>query len=76
MHVLLDHISAFIVATILFVSIFTMTNRSRQNAVDMQIGQIVQEQAYDFARIIERDLENIRSEAQVVKRNQFLAPPT
>ncbi|MEM8489028.1 MAG: hypothetical protein AAF564_26010 [Bacteroidota bacterium] len=74
MHILLDHIGAFIVATVLFVSMFTMINRSRQNAVDMQIGQIVQEQAYDFARVLERDLENIRSEAQVIKRNQFIEP--
>ena len=65
MHVLLDHISAFLVATILFVSIFTFTNRNRQNAVEMQIGQMVHEQAYEFSKIIERDLENIRSDAQV-----------
>lgn len=40
----------------------------------MQIGQIVQEQAYDFVRILERDLENIRTEAQVLRRNEFLEP--
>lgn len=74
MHVLLDHISAFIIATVLFVSVFTMINRSRQNAVEMQIGQMVQEQAYEFSRILERDLENIRSEAQVIARNTFLEP--
>lgn len=74
MHILLDHISAFLVATVLFVSLFTLINRSRQNAVDMQIGQIVQEQAHNFARIIERDLENIRSDEQVILRNQFLEP--
>ncbi len=74
MHVLLDHIGAFVVATVLFVSMFTMINRSRQNAVDMQIGQMVQEQAYEFARVLERDLENIRSEAQVIQRNQFKEP--
>ena len=65
MHVLLDHISAFLVATVLFVSIFTMINRNRQNAVEMQIGQIVHEQAYEFSKILERDLENIRSDIQV-----------
>ena len=74
MHVLLDHITAFIVASVLFVSIFTMINRSRQNAVEMQIGQMVHEQAYDFARVLERDLENIRSESQVIQRNSFLEP--
>ena len=51
-----------------------MINRSRQNAVDMQINQIVHEQAYEFSRIVERDLENIRSDAQVIQRNQFLEP--
>ena len=66
MQVLLDHISAFLVATILFVSMFTVINRNRQNAVEMQIGQIVHEQAYEFSKIIERDLENIRSDAQVL----------
>ncbi len=66
MHVLLDHISAVLVASVLFVSIFTLTNRNRQNAVEMQIGQIVQEQAYAFSKIIERDLENIRSNKQVI----------
>ena len=65
MHVLLDHISALLVASILFLSIFTVINRNRQNAVEMQIGQIVHEQAYEFSKIIERDLENIRSDAQV-----------
>ena len=67
MHVLLDHISAFLVASILFVSIFTVINRNRQNAVEIQIGQIVYEQAYEFSKIIERDLENIRSDAQVAE---------
>lgn len=74
MHVLLDHIGAFVVATILFVSMFTMINRSRQNAVEMQIGQLVQEQAYEIARILERDLENMRSDAQVMQYNQFVEP--
>ncbi len=74
MHILLDHITAFVVATVLFVSVFTMINRSRQNAVEMQIGQMVQEQAYEFTRILERDLENIRSEAQVLARNSYLEP--
>lgn len=74
MHVLLDHITAFIIATVLFVSLFTMINRSRQNAVEMQIGQMVQEQAYDFMRVIEQDLENIRSQAQVISRNTYLEP--
>ena len=74
MHVLLDHIGAFVVATILFVSMFTMINSSRQNAVDMQIGQLVQEQAYEIARVLERDLENIRSDAQVMQYNQFVEP--
>ncbi len=74
MHILLDHISAFIIATILFVSIFLMINRSRQNVVDMQIGQMVHEQAYEFSRILERDLENIRSDAQVIQRNLYQEP--
>lgn len=67
MHVLLDHIAAFLVASILFVSIFTVINRNRQNAVEMQIGQMVQEQAYEFSKILERDLENIRSDEQVAE---------
>ncbi len=74
MHILLDHITAFIVASVLFVSIFTMINRSRQNAVEMQIGQMVQEQAYEFTRVLQRDLENIRSESQVIERNSSLEP--
>ncbi|MEZ4700130.1 MAG: hypothetical protein R2834_07350 [Rhodothermales bacterium] len=64
MHVLLDHISSIIVATILFVSLIAVVNRNRQNSVEMQIGQIIEKQAFEFARTVERDLENIRSKEQ------------
>ena len=66
MHILLDHISAFLIAGILFIAVFTMMHRSRQSAVEMQVNQIIHEQAYEFLQMIERDLENIRSSTQVV----------
>ncbi len=64
MHVLLDHISAVIVATVLFISLIAVVNRNRQNTVELQIGQMVEKQAFSFARTIERDLENMRSKEQ------------
>ena len=61
MHVLLDHISSFLVAGILFIAVFTMMHRNRQSAVEMTVNQMVNEQAYEFLKIIERDVENMRS---------------
>lgn len=68
MHILLDHISAFIIGGIVLVSVLTMMHKNRQSTVEIQINQIVHEQAYEFLRIVERDLENIRSSSQAVLR--------
>ncbi len=65
MHVLLDHISSVLVASVLFIALITVVNRNRQNTVELQVGQMVHKQALDFARTVERDLENIRSTDQV-----------
>jgi|GEM_PF-5491556 len=64
MHILLDNIASFLVAGVLFVTIFAMMHRNSQNAVELTVNNMVHEQAYDFLKIIERDLENIRSTGQ------------
>ena len=65
MHILLDHISALLIAGVLFVSVFTMMHRNRQNAVELQVNQIVNQQAYDFLDMLERDIENMLSADQL-----------
>jgi hypothetical protein len=66
MHVLLDHISSVIVASLLFLSLIAVMHRSRQNTIELQVGQMIEEQAFSFARTVERDLENIRSGQQTL----------
>ena len=66
MHILLDNIAALLVAGVLFVSVFAMMQRNNQNAIEFTVNKMVHEQAYDFLKVIERDLENIRSSNQAV----------
>ena len=71
MHILLDHISASLVAGILFIALFTMMHRNRQNAFEMSVNQEITEQSYQFLKIIERDIENMRSSNELASE---LAP--
>lgn len=64
MHILLDNIAALLVAGVLFVSVFAMMQRNNQNAIEFTVNKMVHEQAYDFLKVIERDIENIRSTSQ------------
>ena len=66
MHILLDNIASFIVAGVLFFSIFAMMHRNSQNAIELTVNNMIHEQAYDFLKIIERDIENIRSTGQAM----------
>ena len=61
MHILLDHISALLVAGVLFIAVFTMMHRNRQQAFELSVNQALNEQSYNFLKIIERDIENMRS---------------
>ena len=66
MHILLDNIAALLVAGVLFVSVFAMMQRNNQNAIEFTVNKMVYEQAYDFLKVIERDIENIRSTSQAI----------
>ena len=66
MQFLLDNIAALIVAGVLFVSVFTMMQRNNQNAIELTVNKMIHEQAYDFLKVIERDIENIRSTGQAI----------
>lgn len=59
MHVLLDHISSIMIAGVLFIAVFTMMQRNQQNAMEMQVNNMVSEQAYHFLNMMERDIENM-----------------
>ena len=69
MHILLDHISASLVAGILFIAVFTMMHRNRQNTFEMSVNQVVNERAYDFLKVIERDIENMRSTSELTSES-------
>ena len=64
MQVILDHLGAILVSSVLIVIFSVIQLRSQQSSIDARRDQIVLSRTYDFAEMLERDLENMRSEKQ------------
>ena len=64
MHVILDHLGAILVASVLLVIFGVVQLRGQQSSIDAQRDRIVKARTYNFAKLLERDLENMRSEKQ------------
>ena len=65
MHVLLDHLAAVIVSSVLVLMFATLQMRGLQSSSETTVNHVVRSSALDIAQILERDLENMRTDAQV-----------
>jgi hypothetical protein len=61
---LLDHLAAVLVGTTVIVILLALQHRGREHAVEATVHQVAQAQAHAFARLFERDVENMRTEAE------------
>ena len=65
MQVLLDHLGAILVSSVLLVLFGAVQLRGQQASVDAQRDYAIKSKTYAFAQVLERDLENMRSRKQV-----------
>lgn len=66
MSALFDHLAAILIGTTIILIVLVVQQRSRQHAVETTVGHTVQARTYSFARMLERDIENMRSEAEAM----------
>ena len=62
----LDHLAAVLIGSVILVVLMLMQQRTRQHTVEATVNQVVQARAYKFVRLLERDVENMRTEAQAL----------
>lgn len=65
MHVLLDHLTAFLVGSVLLVALVYLQQRGQQGAVEATLRYQNQTAAARFLDAVERDVENIRTVSQM-----------
>ena len=64
MQVLLDNLGAILVSSVLLVIFGAVQLRGQQSSVDAQRDNMVKTRTYEFTKLLQRDLENMRSEKQ------------
>ena len=64
MQAILDHLGAILVSSVLLAIFGVIQLRGQQSSIDAQRDYIVTSRAYNFTTLLERDLENMRSEKQ------------
>ncbi|NNF58843.1 MAG: hypothetical protein HKN04_11455 [Rhodothermaceae bacterium] len=62
----LDHLAAVLIGSVILVVLMLMQQRTRQHTVEATVNQVVQARAHAFVRLLERDVENMRTEAQAL----------
>ena len=60
----LDHLAAIVIGSVTLVVVLVLQHRGQQHAVQETVNQTTQTRSYAFVRDFERDVENMRSEAQ------------
>lgn len=65
MHVILDHLAAVVVSSVLVLLFALMQVRGVQSAGETTVNHMVRSATLDIALMLERDLENMRTDAQV-----------
>jgi len=64
MFTMIDHLGAVLVGTVALVTILSLSHRARESAVETTVGNVAQARAHAFMRVLERDVENMRTEAE------------
>ncbi len=61
---IIDHLGAVLVGTVALVIVLALSIRGREDAVETAVGHVTQQRAHAFVRVLERDVENMRPEAE------------
>jgi hypothetical protein len=61
---MIDHLSAVLVGAVALMVVLALSIRGRESAVETAVANVSQERAHAVMRILERDIENMRTEAE------------
>ena len=64
MFTMIDHLAATLVGTVALVIVLALSVRSRESVVETTVNHVAQTRAREFMRVFERDVENMRPEAE------------
>ena len=66
MFTMIDHLGAALVGTVALVTVLAVSIRGRESAVETVVSHATQMRAQEFMRVIERDVENMRTEGEAL----------
>jgi hypothetical protein len=66
MYTIIDHLGAILVGTVALVIVLAVSHRARESAVEMAVGHAAAARSHAFMRVLERDIENMRTESDAL----------